>query len=155
MSVRTYESAYGLRTIREIRDHVASPGLQSIVEAPSVSWRSRPIPNLQGVAEIIEDRTTAVRLTWISQFAIHLNVFPMSSTHRKILPVPNRISQRAGNIIEVGNILHPELRLEGGLLLGRAECECCVYVRDHGFDVCCAVLRHVLPDGLEVAPLSD
>lgn len=56
------------------------------------------------------------------------------------------------NVVKMSEALKAEVGLDGvHLRLGSAR-EDLVYMRDHGLDVCRAILRHVPADGLEVVP---
>ncbi len=70
-------------------------------------------------------------------------------THGRVLVC---VLTSASNIIQMRQVRQPPVSLERVDLRFGSACEDLVDVRDDGLDVRGAVLRHVLPDGLEVTP---
>ena len=59
---------------------------------------------------------------------------------------------RSRDIIEVRHVLQPEQCFDFADLRVVATRENLVDMRNYSLDICGAVLRHELPDGLEIAP---
>lgn len=73
----------------------------------------------------------------------------------KFLPVPNRVPERASNVVQVRDVVHAEQLLERQRLSLGSESESLIHIVDDSLDVGGAVLRHVLTNRLEVPPLVE
>lgn len=104
-----------------------------MLQTPASGTRTNTIFDLKRVAELEELRAGA-------------------DVGLQRLPVPEVIPERAREVVEVCELGHIEEFLDAVNLLRAPVGESRVDVADHGLDVRRTVLRHVLPNGLKVAP---